>query len=237
MTLPWTHCHAYKHQTDWLSMPYRFALEFIQLQLCKVQTLETNHLSHDLFNILVGDIGRTGASQVNLFPLNTLRHVLSYTFQTFNRIWDTDIVPSWILFMCIKLYYYIHDAFFFPLTQSWKKRKKIVEAFKEIVWKVTKTIHAKNHEWKSQFGFFYCVQLYLRLKSWINFNLVASNFAWHLDKNVIFNVLRTIINFLKNIHQESFYFLAQDSVVESFGKTVYRLNIGAKKICKSVGFW
>lgn len=32
VTFPWTHCHAYIHQTDWLSMPYRFALEFIQLQ-------------------------------------------------------------------------------------------------------------------------------------------------------------------------------------------------------------
>lgn len=181
-----------------------------------MQTLETNHLSHDLFNILVGDIGRAGASQSSEpFSIEYLRHVLSYTFQTFNRIWDTDIVPSWILFICTKLYYYIHDAFF---SFDSKLKKKMVEAFKEIVWKVTKTIHAKNNEWKSQFGFFYCVQLYLRLKIWINFNLVGSNFVWHLDKNVIFNVLRTIINFLKNIAKTEFWIVWKNSIsVEHIG--------------------
>lgn len=155
------------------------------------------------------------ASQVNLFPLNTsgtsflihFRYSIAFGTLILFRLEFLSYARSSIITFTMR---------FFPLTQSWKK--KMVEAFKEIVWKVTKTIHAKNNEWKSQFGFFYCVQLYLRLKSWINFNLVGSNFVWHLDKNVIFNVLRTIINFLENIAKTEFWIVWKNSIsVEHIG--------------------
>lgn len=124
----------------------------------------------------------------------------------------------------------LHSRCVFFLWLKVEKRKK------ERKWLKSHEDDPCQKQWlKKSIWFFYCVQLYLRLKSWINFNLVASNFVWHLDKNVIFNVLRTIINFLKNIAK--FYWVLNRLKKKQHIGGAYRLNIGAKIICKSVGFW